>query len=145
VVVQAEKGAVFRLAAEPTVLDPLASFVRAPEAGDGDTPDAGAFVAGAFAPVSPAYDFEPVLINLCWFDRVDSFDGPAPIMRLVIDVSGVPGADTSGGFGSVYFSQSGPLELADILVAELQSATGTSADGGLSVLTGRFYVRAHSD
>jgi hypothetical protein len=144
--VQAVNGAGFRLAAEPTLVDPLASFVRAPRDGDADESDAGTFVAGAFAPVGPLYEFEPDAINICWFDRIDSFDGPAAIMRLVIDMSGVPAADTSGGFGSVYFSQSGPLGLGDIVVAELQSAIGTSADGaGMSVLTGRFYVTASSD
>jgi len=141
VAIQAENGAVFRLAAEPTFVDPLASFVRAPQGGDADEPDAGTFVAGAFSPVDPLYDYEPELINLCWFDRVDSPDGPAAIMRVVIDVSGVSGADTSEGFGSVYFSQDGPHNAADIKVADFISATGTRSDAeGFTVLAGEFFV-----
>jgi hypothetical protein len=63
------------------------------------------------------------------------------VLRLVIDVSGVTGADTSGGFGSVYFSTSGPTSGGDIQVADFGLATAHAAEGGeLTTVTGAFYV-----
>ena len=59
----------------------------------------------------------------------------------LIDVSEVEGADVSGGFGSVYFSTSGPTGKDDILVAEFESATATNCrDSTLYTLDGAFYV-----
>ena len=85
------------------------------------------------------------VVNLAWFDTDSSHDGPA-VMRLVIDVSDVDGADTTGGLGSVYFSQTGPADASDIEVAEFQSATGTRDGGsGLVPLNGTFYVTGPSE
>ena len=54
----------------------------------------------------------------------------------------VPGADVSGGFGSVYFSQAGPKAQKDILVAELDSGTGSAVNGSsLVAFSGEFYVK----
>jgi hypothetical protein len=43
------------------------------------------------------YVFDSSAVNLDWFDLVESEDGPAAVMRLVIDVSQVDGADVSAG------------------------------------------------
>jgi hypothetical protein len=144
VAVRAENGASFRLGSHPTAGDPLVSFVSAPRVADdeNDDPDPDTRIAGAYRPVSPLYGYEAELINVVWFDQGESDDGPAAIMHLVIDVSEVAGADTSGGFGSVYFSESGPVQARDILVGELDSRTGTHGLGrGMFPLSGRFYVR----
>ncbi len=81
-------------------------------------------------------------VDACWYDsNPSSNDGPAAIFRLTIDVSGVSGADTSGGFGAVYFSTSGPAEVGDIKVADFTlCATHTYEFGTLTVLEGAFYV-----
>jgi hypothetical protein len=64
------------------------------------------------------------------------------VLRLVIDVSAVEGADVSGGFGSVYFSQSGPANPGHILVAFFQSESGCRYGGMTLVpLNGKFYVK----
>jgi hypothetical protein len=71
-------------------------------------------------------------------------DGPAAILRVTIDVSGVSGvsgADTSGGFGSVYFSTRGPVHVNHIKVADFTLlATHTYQKGSLETLSGEFYV-----
>jgi hypothetical protein len=144
VVALAENGGVFRLASEPTDPDPYASFVSAPWPVDGNLPgnNAGAIVAGAYLPAHSDYVFDSSSINLTWFDTVDSNDGPAAVMRLVIDVSGVVGADTSAGLGSVYFSTTGPAQQEDILVADLASESGTvDSVPSLEPLSGEFYVK----
>ena len=145
VVARAENGATFRLAPGPTDPDQYASFVSAPRVVDEGPPpnNSGASVAGAYLPPDSVYDFASRIINLSWFDKVDSKDGPAAVMRLVIDVSAVPGADTSGGLGSVYFSQTGPARPADIKVVDFRSATGSRRDGGaLTGHDGEFFVNA---
>lgn len=56
-------------------------------------------------------------------------------------MSGVAGADTSGGFGSVYFSQSGPTSGGDIKVADFNSAASVSStEEALYQHNGAFYV-----
>jgi hypothetical protein len=81
-----------------------------------------------------------------WFDTEQLHDGPATAMRLVIDVSAVSDADTSQGFGSVYFSQTGARNAADIEVADFRSATGTRNTGSAVVpLDGVFYVTGSSE
>ena len=56
-------------------------------------------------------------------------------------VSGVSGADTSGGFGSVYFSTRGPVHVNHIKVADFTLlATHTYQKGSLETLSGEFYV-----
>ena len=88
-------------------------------------------------------DFDnTITINLGWFDGASSNDGPATVLRIVIDVSDVDDADVSSGFGSVYFSQSGPVGKDDILVATMTSETATAESApGMTTLTGNFYVK----
>ncbi len=77
-----------------------------------------------------------------WYDGVSSHDGPATVMRLVIDVSEVDGADVSEGFGSVYFSTTGKIGKTDILVADLDSGTCTSDSApSEESLSGSFWVK----
>ena len=68
-------GATFRLAAHPTRLGRYATFVTSPLGDDNGRPEA-AELAGAYQPAGPEYTFEPETINLTWFDRGESHDGP---------------------------------------------------------------------
>jgi hypothetical protein len=137
----AYNSATFRLSSAPLEPDAYATFVAAPWVEVPSSPN-GASLAGAYLPADPTYEFEETGINIAWFDTQDSHDGPATVLRLVIDVSEVEGADVSGGFGSVYFSQSGPAEPGDILVAGLQSESGCRYGGSALVpLSGKFYVK----
>ncbi len=81
--------------------------------------------------------------DVAWFDTSGtSHDGPAAVMRIVIDVSGVSGADTSSGFGSVYYSETGPAAAGDIEVATFEAATGVASLGGtLTTISGTLYVK----
>jgi len=100
----------------------------------------------ARAPASPepAWTDRPAALNLGWYDTdPDTSDGPGAVavMRIVIDVSQVDGADVSGGFGSVYFSTTGPAQPGDILVAGLDCGTGTTVTLPLlKTYAGAFYV-----
>ena len=134
-------GAVFRLAPTPTTLGRYATFVTSPLGGDDERRYDAAQLAGAYQPAGPEYTFEPETINLTWFDRGESHDGPAGMMRLVIDVSAVAGADVSSGFGSVYFSTTGPENAGDIQIAALNSETCTAQSGSTTFLGGHFYVK----
>ncbi len=139
-VLTAENDATFRLSLGPTWPDEYATFVSAPWTTLPALPNAN--VVGAYLPPDPTYVFTTSGINLGWFDSANSLNGPATVMRLVIDVSDVPGADVSEGFGSVYFSTGGPLNPSDVLVAQLQSETGTAAFGSnLFPLSGSYYVK----
>ena len=103
-------------------------------------------MAGAYDPPDPDAVFTTTELNLGWYDTdTDSDDGPAAVMRLVIDVSEVDGADVSEGFGSVYFSTSGPAEVGDIRVAQLSWGTATiQTVPDLKSLIGNFYVKSTS-
>jgi len=154
-VITAANGATFRLApVDPNSDTPIpgssepdkyATFFSVPKSvnanGRFNNPmgDDGA-IAGACHPIAPDYTFTTTSITACWYDKDgDSNDGPAAVLRLVLDVSGVSGADTSGGFGSVYFSTSGPTSGGDIKVADFGLATAHAAEGGeLSTVMGRF-------
>jgi hypothetical protein len=93
-------------------------------------------------PADVDFVFESSAINISWFDLAESHDGPAAVMRLVIDVSDVASADTSDGLGSVYFSQIGPANAGDVKLADLHGASGTQAGGdAMTTLTGEFYVK----
>ena len=144
-VVTAANGAAFRLAGKPTSIEPYATFVSPPRDPDADEErerDSGAEVIGAYLPPAGEYVFDAGAVNLDWFDLVESEDGPAAVMRLAIDVSQVDGADVSEGFGSVYFSQSGPASAGDIKVADFSSAVSTrSAGSAMSTLAGELFVR----
>jgi hypothetical protein len=130
----------FRLSTTPTTPDQYATFVAAPWTSVPES--ATANLAGAYDPPDPDPEFTTTGINLAWYDTVESNDGPATIMRIVIDVSEVEGADVSEGFGSVYFSTAGPAEKEDILVADIASETGTANSvPGLKWLSGEFYVK----
>ena len=156
-VITATNGAAFRLApVDPNTDVPIpgssepdkyATFFSVPKNvntnGRFNNPmgDDGA-IAGACHPIAPDYTFTTTSITACWYDKDgDSNDGPAAVLRVVIDVSGVSGADTSGGFGSVYFSTSGPTGGGDIMVADFGLATAHAAEGGeLATVMGAFYV-----
>jgi len=62
-------------------------------------------------------------------------------MRLTFDVSGVSGADTSGGLGSVYYSTTGPANVNDIKIADFHASAYHVAGGGTPEESeGAFYV-----
>jgi len=139
IVVEAHNAATFRLSSEPTAPDEHATFVSSPRLAipvdAGDT-----LLAGAYDPPEQSCQFETTGVNIAWLDALGDREGLGAIMRLVIDVSGADGADVSGGFGSVYFSETGPANPSDILVAEVRSETGTFQHAGSTFgLTGGFY------
>jgi hypothetical protein len=138
--VEADNDATFRLSTGVTTPNAYATFVAAPwtTLPGGST----ATVAGDYDPADTSYTFTTTEVNVAWFDLAESNDGPGVVLRLVIDVSEVDGADVSTGFGSVYFSQSGPTGKTDILVAELTSETASAlSEGDLLALSGNFYVK----
>jgi len=137
---QARNDATFRLRSSPTTPDPYATFVAAPWTRLPQS--ATASLAGTYDPPDPDEVFTTTALNLGWYDTGNSNDGRATVMRLVFDVSEVEGADVSEGFGSVYFSTTGPAEHGDILVADLDSATGTLRTLPLlKTYNGQFLVR----
>ncbi len=101
----------------------------------------GASYAGGYDTPS-TLTYTTAALDMGWYHLSGtSNDGPAAIARVVIDVSGVAGADTSGGFGSVYFSQSGPTSGGDIKVADFSSAASVSStEEALYQHNGAFYV-----
>jgi hypothetical protein len=136
----ADNDATFRLSTYPTTPNQYATFIAAPWTSIPGSSTAN--VAGTYDPADPDTIFTTGAVNLGWYDtNTASNDGPATVMRIVIDVSDVPDADVSGGFGSVYFSTSGPKDEDDILVAELNSGTGTKLSNGLETYGGSFYVK----
>ena len=138
-VLDASNDATFRLSTTATTPNQYATFVAAPWTSLPGS--ATADVVGAYDPPDPNEVFTTTDINLGWYDRVSSNDGPATVMRIVIDVSEVDGADVSKGFGSVYFSTSGPTQQEDILVADLASGTSTAyLAPALKSYSGEFYV-----
>ena len=138
----AEDDAAFRLSRQPTIQSPYATFVTAPcTLGDEQRQRLATELGGAFAPAAAEYTFGTNAINMVWYDKVDSFDGPGVVMRLVLDVGRVEDADVSEGFGSVYFSASGPRSERDICLGTCTAATGIRpAAGDLATLNGAFYV-----
>lgn len=135
----ADNDATFRLSTYPTTPNQYATFVAAPWTTLPGSSTAN--VAGTYDPADPNAVFTTSEANLGWYDTdTASNDGPATVMRIVIDVSEVDGADVSGGFGSVYFSTTGPANKDDILVAELASGTGTKLTEDLKTYGGEFYV-----
>ena len=138
--VDAANSATFRLSVGTTVADQYATFVSAPWT-TLPVGSSGANVVGSYDPAGTSV-FSTSDLNLAYCDTTDSLDGPATIMRLVIGVSNISGADVSSGFGSVYFSTTGKIGKDDILVATLSSITGTAdTDGDMESLSGNFYVR----
>jgi hypothetical protein len=133
----------FRLSTYPNTPNTYATFVAAPWVTKNVPSSSTASVAGTYDPSDPDAIFTTSEINLGWYDtNAASSDGPGSVMRIVIDVSDVDGADVSGGFGSVYFSTTGPASEDDILVAELNSGTSTKLiSGGLKTFWGEFYVK----
>lgn len=107
-----------------------------------DTPFPTGAIAGKYASGTGAYTYTDTSVSTSWYDMAVSSDGPAAIMRIVIDVADVTGADTSSGFGSVYFSTTGLASVTDIEVADITvNVTHAYADSGSSSLTGSFYVK----
>lgn len=88
-----------------------------------------------------AFTYTSTAINAAWYDNnPTSNDGPAAVLRIVINVSGVSGADTSGGLGSVYFTTGSPGS-GDIKVADMTfDVEHKYADSGSTVTVGSFYV-----
>ena len=138
----AENAAAFRLAPQPANQSQYATFVAAPcVLGEEQHQRPATELGGAFAPAAAEYTFVTDAINIVWFDKVESFDGPGLVMRLVLDVGHVENADVSEGFGSVYFSTSGPRSEHDIRLATCTAVTGLRpAAEGLATLNGAFYV-----
>jgi len=135
----AYNSATFRLSSAPLEPDAYATFVAAPWVEVPSGPN-GASVVGAYLPADLTYEFEVTGINIAWFDTQDSHDGPAAVLRLVIDVSDVEGADVSEGFGSVYFGNK--IGKDDILVAYLASGTYTAESApNAESLSGSFWVK----
>lgn len=95
-------------------------------------------IVGKYDPTGTLATYTTTALNAAWYDTdANSNDGPAAILRLVIDVSKVAGANTSGGLGSVYFTagSSSDIRLADITV-EVRHKYADSA----TITTGAFYV-----
>lgn len=97
-------------------------------------------IAGRYSG-SGSYVYTTSTMNVAWYDtNTTSNDGPAAIMRLCIDVTNVSGKDTSGGFGSVYFTTgsggSGDIKVADVTI----DVDHKYLDSGSTVLTGAFFV-----
>lgn len=67
-----------------------------------------------------------------------SNDGPAAVFRLVINVAGVSGANTSGGLGSVYFP-TGSAGAGDIKIADLTFEVGHKYADTASTITARMF------
>lgn len=146
-------GATFRLvpsAGNPPVPtsslpNKYATFFSVPYAVDTNsrfnTPFPSGGIAGEYDVTSTAYSYSATLIDASWYDlSASSNDGPAAVLRLVIDVSGVTGANTSGGFGSVYFTSGSPGS-GDIKVADLIFEVAHKYDtSGSATLSGSFYV-----
>lgn len=147
-------GAVFRLVDDPgdppvpgaTEPEKYTTFFGVPRAVDANgrfnNPFPTGGVAGSCHPLSGSMVYSTTTIHAAWIDwDVDSDDGPAAICRLVIDVSGVSGADTSGGLGSVYFSTTGPASGNDIKVASIHAFAAHKYEGAtMTDLEGDFYV-----
>lgn len=141
---EADNGATFRLSSTPTTPDQYATFVAAPWTSVPGS--ATATVAGTYDPPDPNEVFTARNINLGWYDSVESSDGPATVMRIVIDVSEVTGADVSEGFGSVYFSTTGPVKPSDIFLADLAAGTSTAESAPtMESLSGEFYVKGSAE
>jgi hypothetical protein len=139
-VLEASNQATFRLSTMSTTPDEYATFVAAPWSVVPGS--ATANLAGAYEPADPLEVFTATNINLGWWDLAESEDGPATVMRIVIDVSQVAKADVSGGFGSVYFSNNGPAKRTDILVAGFTSGIYTAQlVPDVESLSGEFYVK----
>ncbi|MCA9244771.1 MAG: hypothetical protein KDA32_12485 [Phycisphaerales bacterium] len=102
----------------------------------------GASYAGGFNG-GDEFTYTTTEFDVAWFDTSGtSNDGPAVVMRIVIDVSGVSGADTSSGSGSVYYSETGPATAGDIEVATFAAATGVDSLGAtLTTISGSFYAK----
>ena len=136
---RARNDAEFRLSTTSTTPNQYATFVAAPWTSLPGS--ATANVAGAYYPADPNEAFEVDELNIGWYDTAtDSHDGPATVMRIVIDVSDVSGADVSGGFGAVYFAKA-KKNASDILLAELDAGACTAdAEGAMDIYYGSFFV-----
>ena len=148
-----DNGAVFRLIDDPndppvpgsSVPEKYTCFFSVPKGVNASSrftnPLEGGGIAGACFPVSGTIDYTATELDACWWDIGESNDGPAAVVRIVLDVSGVSGADTSGGLGSVYFSTTGPAGGGDIKVADINvHASHVHKLGTFTILEGEFYV-----
>lgn len=91
---------------------------------------------------SGGFVYTDTSINAAWYDmNANSHDGPAAVLRLVLDVTNVAEANTSAGLGSVYFSTNGPASAGHIKVADLTfEPEHKHAEAGSLVISGSFYV-----
>lgn len=145
-------GAVFRLVPNasvppvPTSATPqkYTTFFSQPSSVNANsrfnTPFSTGGIAGKHSAAAAAYTYSGTAIDAAWYDMAESSDGPAAVLRIVIDVFKVEGKNTSGGFGSVYFTAGSP-GAGDIKVADMTFDVGHKyVDSGSTTLTGSFYV-----
>lgn len=106
-----------------------------------NTPFPSGGVAGAYTSTAGSYTYSTAAVDAAWYDLDSaSSDGPAAVFRGVFDVSAVSGADTSGGFGSVYFTTGAP-GAGDIKVADMAfEVEHKYDDSGSTSVTDSFYV-----
>ena len=138
-----ESSAALRLATTATTVDQYATFVTTPRLiGTSELRSIPTtYVAGAYSPSDADAIFTAGAANLAWYDRAASHDGPATILRIVLDVSQVEDANVSSGFGSVYFTTGATRNAGDIRIATIEAQIGSTDNGdALTTLTGYFYV-----
>jgi hypothetical protein len=122
-----------------SIPEKYATFFSVPYAVDDsdrfDSPFPTGGMAGKYSGTG-ARTYTSSSISAIWYDTDGSSDdGPAAVFRLVINVSGVTGADTSGGFGSVYWSTTGGGG-GDIKVADMEfDVAHKYGDSGSSSIT----------
>lgn len=153
--VTAANGATFRLVPSPgnppvpgsSVPDKYATFFSVPYAVNMSnrftSPFPSGGIAGEYNPTQTQYIYDTDEIDAAWYDiNSSSNDGPAAVFRLVINVDSVTGANTGGGFGSVYWVASGGSPgSGDIKVADMTfDVDHVYGDSGASSVTGSFYV-----
>lgn len=128
-----------------SVPEKYATFFSEPRAvnysGRFTNPMANGAIAGKYNGGAGAFTYTSTAINAAWYDtNTVSNDGPAAVFRIVINVSGVIGADTSAGFGSVYFTTGSP-GTGDIQVADMTfDVEHKYGDSATTITIGSFYV-----
>jgi hypothetical protein len=130
-----------------TIPEKYATFFSVPYAVNSsnrfDSPFPSGGLAGKYSPGTGQFAYTDTSIDAGWYDtNLSSEDGPAAVFRVVLDVSGVSGAKTQSGFGSVYFSQTGSPNLpTDIRLADLTFRVfHARPDQGTTITTGSFFV-----
>ncbi|MCC6360949.1 MAG: hypothetical protein IT450_19590 [Phycisphaerales bacterium] len=144
-------GATFRLVPSPgnppeptsSTPDKYATFFSVPYAVNANsrfyTPFPSGGIAGGSS-TSTSYTYSTSTVDAAWYDiDTASNDGPAAVLRVVIDVSAVSGANVTG-FGDVYFTTGSPGS-GDIKVADMTFEVAHKYDdSGSTTISGSFYV-----